>query len=243
MPAKKKTKRKAKGKTAAKKGKAVDLLAEIRKIDADKPPTPKGLVILSKAADDLLDYQRTVTGADATATKNALIDLRNAKDRFTIDHDKPYKSKHARKMASLVTLFARMTSPADSEKARFAKLVRGWKNPRELEEAYQFQEKVEAVNSSTPPKKNWNAELILEAVEKIPELVHGVSKKAEAQKLFDAAVRKKKKFTRKASAYITSIWAAGADKDCDIVHKYGREYKARPKSQIQDAIRKSGSAQ
>ena len=88
------------------------------------------------------------------------------------------------------------------------------------EKALAFKDRVYKANTC-PGKAKWNADEILGAVENIPGLVRGVAKEAGAQKLYDKAKRKSEKFTKAASEYINGEWAAGNDKNCDIVHNKG----------------------
>jgi hypothetical protein len=241
MAAKNKTKRKAKSKNVAKKTTGVNLIAEIDKIEADKPKPSKGWEIVNKAFNDLATFQESASGAEAKAARCASGHVKTAVGEFSIDNDKPYKTSHAAKMAALVQLFVR-SSPGPITKAKFNKLSVGCKNQAEVQKALAFEDKVREVQNATPTKPKWNAELILEAVEKIPELLNGVKTKDEVTKLYNAAVKKKKKFNRKASAYVRSLWEAGKDKTCEIVDRYDGKHTPRPKSEIKSAIQRAGSA-
>ena len=228
MAANKKTQRK----TAKAKAPAVDLIAAINKINNMEDGQP-GLDIVNNAIKSLQAHIAKKP-ADATATRKAVRALKGTIREFTTDANKNYRTPEAKKLARLVSDFIRV-------KAGTSKLKRGAKTMAEMDAALAFKDRVNKANA-TPKSPRWSAEVILEAVENIPELVKGVDAKAEVQKMYDNAKRKGKKFTKAASAYINGLWAAGNDRNCDIVHKKGRKYIPRPKTEIKSAIQRSGSA-
>jgi len=232
MPAKKKTVKKAAKKKAVKKTvPAIDLIAEIGKINTADVKQPGFFIVIG--AIKTLEAHIAKTPSDAKPTRAAVKALKGTLKEFKGDKDSNYKTAEARRLAGLVSDFLRL----DTGK-KTTKLKCGAKSLADTRTAIAFKDRVNKANAKN--YLEWSGEDLVELVEKIPSLAStGAKMKKDFESTFAAAEKAGKKFTKKAYLFTKTYFNAGKDKNTDVVVKAkNKNYVARPAKELKKKLKK-----
>ena len=232
MPAKKKTVKKAAKKKAVKKTvPAIDLIAEIGKINTADVKQPGFFIVIG--AIKTLEAHIAKTPSDAKPTRAAVKALKGTLKEFKGDKDSNYKTAEARRLAGLVSDFVRLKTGKKS-----TKLKRGAKSLADTRTSIAFKDRVNKANAKN--YLEWSGEDLVELVEKIPSLAStGAKMKKDFESTFAAAEKAGKKFTKKAYLFTKTYFNAGKDKNTDVVVKAkNKNYVARPAKELKKKLKK-----